>query len=140
MTDQVYKPTTKKEMKSAFPFQALDKRETEPDIHWFIKVNRKLQACTRTQTSILGPLGLIFVATTPDVYATMTNWPYPLPFEAPPAAPVLRENQTVHEREEAKIQWHCHVREWQNVRAMNELLTDMLLEALPDCFTDQEHS
>ena len=33
MTDQIYKPTSKKDMKAAFPIQHLAKQETKADIH-----------------------------------------------------------------------------------------------------------
>ena len=112
MTEQICKPTTKKDMKAAFPIQTLPKRETEPDIRWFIQTNQTLQACTRTQNSILGPLGLIFCATTPNVYAAMMTSLYPM-IEAPGNLPDLCERQMDHQRERAKIQWRCHMREYQ---------------------------
>ena len=50
--------------------------------------------------------------------------------------PNLQEGQMDHERERARIMWHCHVQEYQNIHTMNELLADLLLEALPDCFVE----
>ena len=52
MTSIAYKPTPKKDMKAAFPIKKLEKIEKEPDITWFMKTNKKLQACAKTQTSM----------------------------------------------------------------------------------------
>ena len=117
MTDQVFKPTNKKDMKAAFPIDRLDKVDCEPDIHWFMKAHKQLQECAKTQTSAFSSLGLIFLTCSPQTYATMTTEPY-TQVRSPDKIPNLTAGMTDHEREQRKILWQVHQKEIKNIQTI----------------------
>ena len=85
--DVAYKSTPKKNTKAAFAIKKLEKIVKEPDIAWYMKANKKLQACAKMQASMQSLLGLIFIACTDNMYRAMfggrpcpvVSMPLPIP-------------------------------------------------------------
>ena len=98
-----------------------------------MKVLRVICRCSQTTKSNLGPLGYLFVALPPEHYARFTNVPYVQP-NPTPDLPTFSDDQTDGQREQAKLNWQAHRAENANIANMNEALTNLFLEAIPDAY------
>ena len=120
-------------MQSAFKTPALEPITGQPNLHSLLHPIKQICRYSQTTKSKMGPHGYLFVALSKKRYMQFTTVPLNLPGPTP-ALPNLQGIFDSGQIEQLKINWRAHKTENNNIVNMNEALTTLFLDAIPNAY------